>query len=60
MNSTWLQTLVALTISEGHLSQDRLDQIQQAAQQNGLYSDEGIRLLQEVLDRALTGEIRLV
>ena len=59
-HSTWLQALVALTISEGRLSQDRLDQIQAAAQQDGLYSDEGIQLMEEVLARAFAGELKLV
>lgn len=56
----WLQVLVSLTLSEGKLSQERLDQIQQAAQQEGLYSEEGVQLLEEVLDRALSGELKLV
>lgn len=60
MTSNWLQTLVVLTLSEGYLSQERLDQIQQAAQQDGLYSGEGVMLLTEVLERACTGELKLV
>lgn len=59
MNLTWLHALVALTLSEGRLSQARLDEIQLAAQQDGVYSDEGIQVLEEVLDRAVAGELRL-
>ncbi len=59
MNSTWLHTLAALTLSEGRLSQERLDQIQQAAQQDGLYSHEGIQVLEEVLARAVAGDLNL-